>query len=411
MRYPPGVKPVDASVGDAEGIDHFRALRRVRFEQPPAVIVGAAGACGLGLLRSLSATAPVILLDTNGAAPAMHSRQAHKLRVRALTGETLIDDLLALRQVLDAAPVLFLTSDEITLTVSQHRAALAGSYRIRLPAHDRLIALMHKASFQQLAETHGFPVPRSVTIHDGDELAALSTLRFPCVIKPTIKTAAYHDGGFPRGYRVGSVAEAEAVCRRVLAVVSGVVVQEWIEGPDSEIYFCLQYRGAGGTVASFSGRKLSIWPPDVGVTASCTAAPEVHAVLHPLTEAFFEAVAFEGMGSMEFKRDARTGRFLMIEPTAGRVDWQEEIATLNGVNIPLAAYRHELGLDPEGAREAARPAVWRDAWMHWKSSRLHRLPPELSRAAKVSRIYGAYWRLNDPMPALFRVLGGVMAFF
>jgi predicted ATP-grasp superfamily ATP-dependent carboligase len=409
MRYPPGVKPVDASVGDAEGIDHFRALRRARFEQPPAVIVGAAGACGLGLLRSLSATAPVILLDANGAAPAMHSRRAHKVRVRALTGETLIGDLLALRRILDAAPVLFLTSDEVTLTVSEHRAALAG-YRFRLPVHERLIALMHKASFQQLAESHGFAVPRAVTIHDGDAFAALSALRFPCVIKPTIKTAAYHDGGFGRGYRVGSVAEAEAVCRRVLAVVPGIVVQEWIEGADSEIYFCLQYRGARGTVASFSGRKLSIWPPDVGVTASCTAAPEVHAILHPLTEAFFEAVAFEGMGSMEFKRDARSGRFLMIEPTVGRVDWQEEIATLNGVNIPLAAYRHELGLDPERTRETG-PAVWRDAWMHWKSSRLHGLPPELSRAAKVSRIYGAYWRLNDPMPALFRVLGGLMAFF
>ena len=48
---------------------------------------------------------------------------------------------------------------------------------------------------------------------------------------------------------------------------------------------------------------------------------------------------------MEFKRDARTGEFLMIEPTVGRVDWQEEVATLNGVNIPLAAYLHEIGAE------------------------------------------------------------------
>ena len=402
---PPAVAPVDASSG-AAAIDRFAALRRVRFGRPPAVIVGAAGACGLGVLRSLRAAGiPVVLLDTNAAAPAMHSRQAYKVVVRALTGPALIEDLLALRRCFEEAPVLFLTSDETALTVSQHRAELAESYRIRLPRHDRLVALMHKESFQQLAEKHGFPVPRSVSISNGDDLGALNGLRFPCIIKPTIKTAQYFEGHFERGYRVASAAEAREVCGRVLTAVPGVVVQEWIEGPDSDIYFCLQYRAAGGTVASFSGRKLSIWPTGVGVTASCTAAPEVHATLHQLTEAFFAQMSFEGMGSMEFKRDARSGDFLMIEPTVGRIDWQEEVATLNGVNIPHAAYRHETGMDAECASMAAAPAVWRDSWMHWKSGAAR------THAGRSARVYGAYWRLNDPAPALYRVLAGVMALF
>jgi len=402
---PPAVAPVDASSG-AAGIDRFAALRRVRFGRPPAVIVGAAGACGLGVLRSLRAAGiPVVLLDTNAAAPAMHSRQAYKVIVRALNGPALIEDLIALRRCFEEAPVLFLTSDETALTVSQYRAELAERYRIRLPRHDRLVALMHKESFQQIAEKHGFPVPRSVTIGSGDDLGTLSALRFPCIIKPTIKTAQYFEGKFERGYRVASTAEAREVCSRVLAAVPGVVVQEWIEGPDSDIYFCLQYRAAGGTVASFSGRKLSIWPPGVGVTASCTAAPEVHATLHQLTEAFFAQMSFEGMGSMEFKRDARSGDFLMIEPTVGRLDWQEEVATLNGVNIPHAAYRHETGMDAERASMAAAPAVWRDSWMHWKSGAAR------TYAGRSARVYGAYWRLNDPAPALYRVLAGVMALF
>jgi len=402
---PPAVAPVDASSG-AAGINRFAALRRVRFGRPPAVIVGAAGACGLGVLRSLRAAGiPVVLLDTNAAAPAMHSRQAYKVIVRALNGPALIEDLIALRRCFEEAPVLFLTSDETALTVSQYRAELAELYRIRLPRHDRLVALMHKESFQQLAEKHGFPVPRSVTIGSGDDLGTLSALRFPCIIKPTIKTAQYFEGKFERGYRVASTAEAREVCSRVLAAVPGVVVQEWIEGPDSDIYFCLQYRAAGGTVASFSGRKLSIWPPGVGVTASCTAAPEVHATMHQLTETFFAQMSFEGMGSMEFKRDARSGDFLMIEPTVGRLDWQEEVATLNGVNIPHAAYRHETGMDAERASMAAAPAVWRDSWMHWKSGAAR------TYAGRSARVYGAYWRLNDPAPALYRVLAGVMALF
>ena len=43
------------------------------------------------------------------------------------------------------------------------------------------------------------------------------------------------------------------------------------------------------------------------------------------------------MGGIEFKRDGRTGEFLMIEPTVGRIDAQEEVATLHDANIPLAA--------------------------------------------------------------------------
>ena len=63
-----------------------------------------------------------------------------------------------------------------------------------------------------------------------------------------------------------------------------------------------------------------------------------------LTNRFFSGVGFVGLCSMEFKRDARTNQFYMIEPTVGRTDYQEEIASLNGVNIPLAAYLGELGV-------------------------------------------------------------------
>ena len=46
---------------------------------------------------------------------------------------------------------------------------------------------------------------------------------------------------------------------------------------------------------------------------------------------------------MEYKRDRRDEKFYMVEPTVGRTDYQEEIATLNGVNIPAAAYLREIG--------------------------------------------------------------------
>ena len=370
----------------------------------PAVVVGAAGVCGLGVVRSLSrAGIPIILVDVDPLAPAMHTRFARGITIKRLSGPLLVKDLLALGTTLADRAVLFLTSDEATLTVSEYRAELAKHYRFRLPSHDCLTSLMHKTSFQRLAEGHGFPVPRSIRIESAADLGKIKEMRFPAIVKPAIKQDAYVKGQFARAYKVASRDQTEAVCRSILPVVPGLVVQEWIGGADSELYFCLQYRGAdGATVCSFTGRKLSIWPPDVGVTASCTAAPDAGPVLETLTEAFFRRVSFVGMGGIEFKRDVRTGRFLMIEPTVGRVDAQEEVATIHGANIPLAAYRDELGLPAPRFEQDPAPVIWRDSWAHWRSAR----GAHSQWAAKGStKIYDAYWRLDDPMPALFHVLG------
>jgi D-aspartate ligase len=373
----------------------------------PAVVVGGIdNGGGLGLVRSLGrAGVPVIVVEQDRFAPALHSRYARKFIVPELSGRPLIRGLLALRETLAARPVLFLTSDEAALTVSQYRAELEQAYHLRLPDHDRLRALLHKSSFQELAEAHGFPIPRSVRITNVLEIGTLADLSFPVVIKPSVKTGEYLTSRFARGYRAANLEEAEVICRNILPVLPNLIVQEWIEGTDEDIYFCLQYRGRDGTVSAFTGRKLTIWPPDVGPTASCTAAPMAHAILGPMTDAFFDAVSFTGMGSMEYKRDARSGRYVMIEPTVGRVDWQEEVATLHGVNIPLAAYRHEIGMAPRAEPVSPERMIWRDRGRHWRAMRHAGVRFTTEPTAKT---VDAYWRADDPLPMAFHLLGMTM---
>ena len=317
----------------------------------------------------------------------------------------MVKGLLALAASIAGPAVLFLTSDDAVLTASEYRSELENKYRFRLASHACLTSLINKTSFQQLAEKHGFLVPRSMTVEDVGDLSRLTELRFPCIVKPTRTTANYRKSQLARGYKVASPAQAETVCRRILAVVPALVVQEWIEGPDSDIYFCLQYRAADGTtVCSFTGRKLSIWPPDVGVTASCTAAPEARLILQPLTEAFFERVSFVGMGSIEFKRDRRTGEFLMIEPTVGRIDLQEEVATLHDANIPLAAYLHEIGSPGLRVRENPPPIIWRDFFSHCMAVAARGNHSPLAKPS--TRVQDAYWSRSDPIPSLFHFLDG-----
>jgi D-aspartate ligase len=310
----------------------------------PAVVVGA-NANGLGIVRTLGkAGITVIIVDKDKKLPGMHSRYARPVLVKDMSGPALVEGLLALRARLDDDPLLFLTYDYHVSTVANHWEELRGAFRMRLPERDCLFALMHKSGFQALAEAHGFAVPRAVSLRNEEDLDKLHALRFPVVVKPGSKDSFFNNLA-PRACKVATRGATETLCRQILLRAPALVVQEWIEGAETDIYFCLQYRGReGGTIASFTGRKLRAWPPLTGNTVSCVAAPEVGDELERVTTAFFDAVGFSGMCGMEFKRDAENGRFVMVEPTVARTDWQAEIATLCGVSLPLAAYCHELGL-------------------------------------------------------------------
>jgi hypothetical protein len=186
----------------------------------------------------------------------------------------------------------------------------------------------------------------------------------------------------------------------MVEVVDEMIVQEWIEGGDSDVYFSLWYRSSAACPPiSFVGRKICQWPVLVGGTASCMPAPEAAAEITRLTDHFFDAVGFVGIGSMEYKRDARDGRFYMIEPTVGRTDYQEEIATLNGVNIPFAVYRGELGSAMPQSQPVIPALAWRDP-LGYARARMAGAPDPMFEIAPNIKVRDAYFRTNDPMPFL-----------
>jgi D-aspartate ligase len=215
------------------------------------------------------------------------------------------------------------------------------------------------------------------------------------IVKPTDKRLI-HSGQTDRIHKVWTLNEAAALCSRILPSARKLIVQEWIAGPDSNIYFCLFYRGRQGKILGiFTGKKILSEPAELGSTAICCAAPEARDLLESLTAAFVDRVGFAGMGSLEFKRDPAGDRYVIIEPTVARADWQEEIATLCGVNIPLAAYNDELGLPPLSIEHPRDDLAWRASFLkawprHEQRTRIH--------------VYDGFWRLNDPMPAVFHYM-------
>jgi predicted ATP-grasp superfamily ATP-dependent carboligase len=360
-------------------------------EQVAAVIVGAE-LNGLGVARSLArAQVPVIGVDTKGVRVALWSRHVRSHRVKTFIGKGLADELVELGRRFSNRPFLILTDEDVVHAVSENREMLSGLYRFRLPQDDTVKMLASKVKFQEFAQKHQFPVPRTVVLESLADVQSLSELRYPCVLKPDDKRQELR-GLKERAVRVETLSEARESAIRMLGSPGGIVAQEWIEGPDSNIYFTLFYRGEDGKVIRmFTGRKMLSTPPGVGSTAICVAAPEAREALEPLTLAFMERAGFYGMGSMEYKWDDNYKRFVMVEPTVGRTDWQEEIATLSGVNIPLAAFRHEVGLPQIPDSETKVPVAWR-------ASFADRVPPDLLQPG--TKIVDGYFRWTDPFPAL-----------
>ncbi len=381
----------------------FANYIRANSQKKPVVIVGA-DADALGLARCLrGANLPIIVCDTDSRRPGMHSRYVRRFALREMAGPKLLEDLLALRERLDQSPVLFLTSDLQVSTVSENREILEQAYSITLPERDCIRQLLHKVSFQQFAEKHGFRVPPAIGVSCESDLPKLMGIRFPAVIKPGNKELFFRNKA-PRALKVRSREEAEYICRSILPEAADLIVQEWIDGGEDDIFFCLQYRGRNGvTVSSFTGRKLRCWPPQTGSTASCTAAPELAASLGRVSDEFAAEANLVGLWSMEFKRDRKSGEFFMIEPTVGRIDWQEEVAPLNGVNIPLAAYLYEIGLPVGSSSRTRQPLrVWIYPPSYVRSVLCSRLL--LHGAWKNMRIKSPCWNLDDPVPSAFFLL-------
>jgi predicted ATP-grasp superfamily ATP-dependent carboligase len=365
-----------------------RSDRRV-----PAVVIGGE-LNGLGVCRSLSkGGVPIWVIDCKRSNPALWSRYARPVLTDSLHGPGFVRFLREFSGRMGEPPFLVITDEMALLTISEHRKELEGLYRFSLPAHDTVLMLHDKARFHESAITRGWPTPNGVIVRDAADLGELARLRLPIILKPADKRH-FHEGRAPRLIVSETYPDAASAAEKLLAQAGELLAQETVEGPDENIHFCLFYRGRNGqTLGMFTGRKLASAPPGVGSTALCTPAASVSEELEGRTRRILDEVSYFGFGGIEFKRDARTGRYLIIEPTVGRTDWQEEAATLAGVNVPLIAYRHELGLPSLPAVPIDGRVVWQCSWIERIRFGAKPIPPG-------SVVVDGFWRRDDPLPAL-----------
>jgi hypothetical protein len=92
------------------------------------------------------------------------------------------------------------------------------------------------------------------------------------------------------------------------------------------------------------------------------------------------------------KWDLEAERLVIIEPTVGRTDWEEEIATLSGTNIPAIGYCKECGV-PIPPSKSIPGVVWQGSYME-------RMRVGFGVVPSNATVVDGFWRRDDPFPAL-----------
>ncbi len=113
-----------------------------------------------------------------------------------------------------------------------------------------------------------------------------------------------------------------------------LMAQEYVPGSAADHYFVDGFRDASGRLTGlFTRQRIRISPPDFGNSSYCRSIPiaELQAPLDSMTT-LLSKLDYRGIFSAEFKRDARDGKFRILEVNT-RAWTYVEFAARCGVNV------------------------------------------------------------------------------
>lgn len=371
---------------------------------PPAVVIGVDSITGLQTARILAAReVPVYAVAADRRHWGARTNTCLEVLESALSGRELVDSLVALGGRLDQRAVLLPCTDAAVDTVSRHRDELAADFALGLAEHSVVELLMDKACFARHAQEQGLPVPRTEVLSDRTQAVSVAaSIGYPCVLKPPHKAPTWLAHTSAKGFAAASADELLEIYDRVASWTPFLVVQEWIPGEERELYSCNAVFGDGGRpLATFVARKIRQWPPEIGVSASgeeCRNDEVLETTLR-----LFGGLGYRGLAYLEMKRDARTGRLLIVEPNVGRPTGRSAIAEAGGVDLVHTAYCDAAGLPlPDSRQQRYGDAKWLDLRRDVQAAVVARRHGTLTVRDWLRWVRGptahAIWSRRDPWP-------------
>jgi predicted ATP-grasp superfamily ATP-dependent carboligase len=370
--------------------------------KPPAIVVGLDCITGLQTARILSGHGiSVIAVAKDSDHYCCRTNVCERILFADTASEEFVEVLLGLD--LAATAVLYPCTDMAVLTISRNRARLAKRFHFALPPEEVVETLMDKIAFVGLAKEKNLPIPLTFLLRCREDAErAASELSYPCILKPPLKTPTWEANTSLKVFRIESSSELLETYDRCAAWADVLMVQEWVEGTDSDLYSCNCYFDRSSKpLVTFIARKLRQWPPRTGT--SCLGEECRNDVVLQESVRLFESVGYHGLGYVEMKRDSRTGKHSIIEPNIGRPTGRSAISEAGGVPLLYTMYCDLTGQPlPAGREQTYRGAKWisfrrdaQSAFYYWRRGELSLLEWWRSWQGKK---FDAVWSWTDPAP-------------
>ncbi len=338
------------------------------LDRVPALLLG-----GVNLVRALGlAGIPVIVASPDEEEPAFASRYcAAKCVLPPLAHpEAAVDAIVTigdrLSSIYGRRVPLFYGSDDYLKLLYANRQRLERYFLLMLSEPDVGAALLTKDDFETFARKLGLPVPAAIA-WDGNASESVASYARPVLVKPSNKDgwtdSPLRKRAFGCAKALVFASGAEAAADPVLALFRDqLTCQPYIAGDDTSNW---SYHGFADeksqVLEGFVGRKIRTNPPDNGESAYIELADNEE--LRALGAQLAARMNLKGIFKMDFKRDASTGEWFLLEVNA-RFNLWHYVGAANGVNLMRTAYHFLL----DGSRPA--PGVARRADIRWLSLHL-----------------------------------------
>jgi D-aspartate ligase len=323
------------------------ARRAVNDTGSPAAVVVGGSVNAVSIARSLAPDSiEVIALGTTGLDPVRNSRHCHRyVRMRSPEDGLQAAWLAWLRENAEALrdAVLLPADDEALELIAHHRTQLVGLGYHPFEADDQaLLEMLDKDQTAQVARRAGIPQPHTVAIRDDESLErAVAELDFPFALKPLHSHVLARLRGWGKLEIAHDSQRLDELMSELRAHGVAVLATEVIPGPDDQLVSYYSYLDEHGKpLLHFCKQQLRAHPPRFGLSTYQRSLwdPEVaDAGLR-----FFAAAGVRGLVNVQFKRDARDGRLMLIECNH-RFTASNELVRLAGINLARLTYDRALG--------------------------------------------------------------------
>lgn len=300
-------------------------------------------------------------------------------------------------------PVLFPCHDSYVEVIDEHLEKLKEYYLITQTEQGLWTNIMNKEILHSIAKEKGILVPETVRVREENFIEKVeNTIKFPGIVKPSDSPAFV--AKFRRKiFNVNNLEELETAIKKSNEAGLEVIVQRIIPGFDDHMYTFDVYLNQDSKVTHWvTCQKFRQFPINFG--ASVYTGQKYVPELYEIGTKFLEGINYKGFAEIEFKKDAETGKFYLIEVNT-RITTLNNMLNKVGVNFPYITYL-ELTGQPIGTKaiEHNTNRVFCYVYEDILAIKDYIKSGQLSIIQVLPTIFKkkdfAIWDWNDPKPAL-----------